>query len=62
MILIYISPIWTGVKDFFLKGSTSIYGMPAFYNILIRLLDDIEINKIYFITFNKNEIVIPEKN
>ena len=38
MNIIYVTPLWSGVKNFFTEGNPEVSGMPAFYEVLIRLL------------------------
>lgn len=56
--VLYISNFWTGVRPIFLEGTTGLNGMPAFYNTLIRLLDNEDIARVTIYFLGKN---IPDK-
>ncbi|MCF7912210.1 MAG: glycosyltransferase [Candidatus Cloacimonetes bacterium] len=51
MRILLITNLWIGVKDFFFKGKEDISGMPAFYNVFIRLLNSDKVEKVFVITF-----------
>jgi len=60
--IIYISSLWTGIKPFFTKGSPKNSGMPAFYEVFIRLLNNEKVDKIYIIFVSENSnFQIPEE-
>jgi len=61
--VLMISPLWTGMKDFFLKAKDGSSGMPAFYNIFSRMLRDRRIDSIYLILFSGQKffVNIPQK-
>lgn len=64
MNILYVTPLWSGIKSFFHEGKERISGMPAFFNVFKSILDDDKIEKVYIILFIYNdtsEIVIPEK-
>ena len=61
--ILYISPLWSGIKPFFFEGKERISGMPAFFNVFKSILDDDKIEKIHMILFvydDKSKIIIPE--
>jgi len=49
--ILLITPLWTGVKNFFLKGENKAYGMPAFFNILQQLAEDKDVAMIVVALF-----------
>lgn len=53
--VILITPFWTGIKSFFLRGENEFKGMPAFTNTFFSLIKDESIDRIYVIFFG-NEI------
>ncbi len=62
MNVLLISPLWKGMEDFFLKGKSECHGMPAFYEVFIRLLRDDKINNIHLLLFGdfaETELIIP---
>lgn len=64
MNIIYITPLWSGLVNFFFEGKESNSGMPAFYNIFQSILKDKKFEKIIvflFINGEKQKINIPEK-
>ena len=64
MRILLITNMWIGINDFFFKGKEDISGMPAFYNVFIRLLYSNKVEKVFIITFvnsKHQKIFIPEK-
>jgi len=53
--LLLVSPLWTGVRSFFCFGDSSVSGMPAFYNVFIRLLHDDRIDQVHLILLIKGD-------
>ncbi|MAM30004.1 MAG: hypothetical protein CMC13_13360 [Flavobacteriaceae bacterium] len=51
MNLLYVTPLWSGLKKFFFEGDLTVTGMPAFFNVFESLLKDSNINRIYVIVF-----------
>lgn len=64
MKLLYITPLWSGVKPFFFNASVKNSGMPAFYNVFLSLLKDPKVGLIfvYIISFDREQkINVPEE-
>ncbi len=64
MKILYITPLWSGLKPFFYESQLKNSGMPAFYNIFINLLKDpkVEIIYVYLFVYRDNkEINIPKE-
>lgn len=47
--ILCVSSLWSGVVPFFYEGRAAPEGMPAFYNVLINLLEQKDVEKIHFI-------------
>ena len=62
MNVLAIGCVWTGMKSFFYEGEERSNGMPAFYNVFIRLLNDPRIDTIYLLLLTtKQQVKIPAK-
>lgn len=64
MNIIYITPLWSGLTQFFFEGADSNSGMPAFYNVFQSILKDEKFKNVVvflFIKGEKKEIKVPKK-
>lgn len=62
MKVIYVTPLWTGIEKFFLNGENNVSGMPAFFEVFKRMLNNKRIDKIYILLFStNNKFKIPEE-
>ncbi len=64
MKIVYITPLWSGLRPFFVDGSEMTSGMPAFYEVFTRLLNRSDVENIYviavFVKFDQVS-VLPRK-
>ena len=51
--IMLISPFWTGVRSFFLRGENEFRGMPAFTNTFFSLLKNENVDKIFIVFFGR---------
>jgi glycosyltransferase involved in cell wall biosynthesis len=56
--VLIISPLWTGMKDFFIEAKEISSGMPAFVNTFFMMLQDERVSCMYLILFCKKRCVI----
>lgn len=64
MKIIAVSFLWSGLKNFFIKGEEKSTGMPAFYEVLIRLLESPKLKQLDLILVydgEKVDWVIPKR-
>tara|TARA_B100000795_G_C22780584_1_gene432073 strand:+ start:409 stop:1590 length:1182 start_codon:yes stop_codon:yes gene_type:complete len=64
MKLLYITPLWSGLKPFFYNASEENSGMPAFFKVFSNILNDPKVSLIYvtlFVYGSQEEINIPNK-
>lgn len=62
--ILYVSPLWTGIKRFVYTGQLVYEGMPGFCKVFTKFLDSEEVEKVIVIFFTgdeKREINIPEE-
>ena len=64
--ILTLTGVWTGVRPFFYEAKEDIAGMPAFYNVFKRLLDDERVNQVHLLLFVEgkeymDKINIPQK-
>jgi glycosyltransferase involved in cell wall biosynthesis len=62
MTILYITPLWSGLKSFFFEGRNLANGMPAFFKVFQSLINNPKVNFIYIILFiqnDKSKICIP---
>ena len=55
MKILYVTPLWSGLKPFFLNGNMKATGMPAFYNVFNSFLIDPYVERIFVLLFIKKK-------
>lgn len=59
MRILYVTPLWSGLKPFFFSGELKAKGMPAFFKVFEFLLKDKRVESIHVLLFiaNDNRII-----